>query len=76
MSLPPFLRVLLRLLLLGVAISMSCRLLLFAMHAPSWRSATTGEITRAFLDRGLLFDLYVHSMLLALPTLLLGAAWL
>lgn len=76
MRLPPFLLVLLRLLLFGVALSMLFRIALFALNGPQWSGAPAGDILRAFLDRGLLFDLYVHSMLLAAPALLLGGAWI
>ena len=74
---PPLLiRVLLRLLLFGVVITMLFRLVLFALNAPLWRTASAGDVVGAFLDRGLLFDLHVHCLILALPALLLIGAWL
>jgi phosphoglycerol transferase MdoB-like AlkP superfamily enzyme len=73
---PLFLKTLLRLLVFGVAVSMVFRLVLLILNVPLWKSAATSDILYAFWDRGLLFDLYVHSMLLAVPTVLLGGAWL
>src|SRR5262245_57965313 len=76
MRIPAFLLVLAKLLLAGVATSMLFRTALFLLNAPLWSAAGTGDVLRAFLDRGLLFDLYVHCMLLALPAVLMAGAWL
>lgn len=74
MRLPPYVFVLLRLLLLVVITNQLFRLGLLFANGSQWQQAPGSEVFRALLDRGLLFDLYLACWMLALPALLLGLA--
>ncbi len=52
------------------------RITLLLLHTGQWKDAPAIDVSRALFDRGLLFDLYVLSWMLALPTVLLGTAYL
>lgn len=69
------LRVLLRLLLLGMGLCTLLRVVLFTVNAPSWSGASIADIARPFLVHGPIFDLYVNAVLLALPAAVLGLRW-
>ena len=72
---PAFLRALSRSLLTGLVLLAVFRLVLLLLNTGQWQTATTSDVLRAFFDRGLVFDLYVLSWLLALPALMLGIAY-
>lgn len=72
---PHHLRVLLRLLLLGVGSGQVFRIALLLLHTDQWRGAARADVLLALFDRGLLFDLYVTSWMLAVPALVLGLAY-
>ena len=76
LRLPPYLRTLLRLLLAGLIVLSLFRMALLLLHSDQWKDASAVHVSRALFDRGLLFDLYVLSWMLALPTVLLGTAYL
>lgn len=71
---PPHVRLLSKLLLIGLAIGQVFRITLLVLHRAEWADAPAGDVWRAILDRGLLFDLYIIAWSLAIPALLLGTA--
>ncbi|MBL0129273.1 MAG: sulfatase-like hydrolase/transferase [Flavobacteriales bacterium] len=69
---PRYPLLLLKLLGVGLITGQLFRLFLFLAHHDQWQDAQLADILHAFLDRGLLFDLYVNAWALLLPALLLG----
>jgi phosphoglycerol transferase MdoB-like AlkP superfamily enzyme len=71
---PSYVRLLFRLLLIGLLIGQVFRLTLLMLHRAEWADAPAGDVWRAIFDRGLLFDLYIIAWSLAIPALLLGVS--
>lgn len=71
---PPHVRLLSKLLLIGLAIGQVFRITLLVLHRAEWVDAPAGDVWRAILDRGLLFDVYIIAWSLSIPALLLSAA--
>ena len=71
---PRHIALLLKLLLLGLLAGQAFRIVLLLMHREQWHDATRADVLTALFDRGLIFDLYVTSWLLVVPTFILGTA--
>ncbi len=71
---PRYLLLLLKLLVVGLVAGSLFRITLLLLHRDQWHDAAQVDVLIALFSRGLLFDLYACSWILALPALLLGVA--